>query len=107
MSKFGEYLENNQIDPRRILVASKKLEALRPEDRAIKLLKRKARTEEKPDKEAPTEKPRSGRPVTRPALDVALRGDKLSTAAKKRILRAVNAVLKQKKKGEVALDDLF
>ena len=39
-SRFSEFLTAEQIDPRRLLVASRQLERLRPEDRAIKLKKR-------------------------------------------------------------------
>jgi hypothetical protein len=108
MSNFKEYLDKQGIDPRRVLVASKKLESLQPEDRAIKLLLRNKKKDENAKKEeGDRPKPRSGRPVTGPMIDRAIKGDDLSGAAKTRILRAVNAVLKQKKKQEASLADLF
>lgn len=108
MSKFSDFLAKHGIDSRRVLVASKKIEALRPEDRAIKLRQRQMRKkEEKPIEENRPQKPRSGRALARPSLERALQGETLSGAAKSRILRAVNAVLQQKKKGEATLSDLF
>jgi hypothetical protein len=107
-SKFAEFLDKNKIDPRRVLVASRKLEQLQPEDRAARLKKRQAKKseaaaagEEKP------KKPRSGRPVTRQALDAAKNGKALTGPAKTRIVRAVNHVLSQKKKEAVDLRALF
>ncbi len=108
MSKLSDFLNERQIDPRRVLVASKKLEALRPEDRAIKLARRQRKKEDNPGKQDdPGPKPRSGRPVAGPTFDNALQGKSISGAAKSRLLRAVNAVLKQKKLKEATLADLF
>ena len=44
-SKFEEFLSAKKIDPRQLLIASKDLEGLQPEDRAIKLAKRRGRAE--------------------------------------------------------------
>lgn len=109
MSRLSEYLQKAAIDPRRVLVASKKLEALQPKDRAIRLTRRLNRkASDSPDKLPPGEKPsHSGRPVSEPTLTGALEGKPVTGAAKSRILRAVNSVLKQKKKGEVTLKELF
>ena len=35
-TKFAQFLQDNKIDPRRIVVASQELERLRPEDRKVK-----------------------------------------------------------------------
>jgi len=108
MSKFSDFLARYGIDSRRLLVASKKIEALRPEDRALKLKQRQMRKkEERPTEEHRPPKPRSGRPLAGPSLHKALRGAPLSGATKSRILRAVNAVLVQKKQPEVTLNELF
>jgi len=109
MSKFSDYLQKKTIDPRRLLVASKKIEALQPKDRAIRLARRLRRKDtDSSDKQPKTDKPsHSGRPVTLPTLNNALQGKPVSGAVKTRILRATNAVLKQKNKGEAALKDLF
>ncbi len=111
MSKLDDYLKKHKIDGRRVLAASNELEALRPEDRTIRLAKKVAKTGDEKAKEAAKEtaakKPRSGRPVTRPTLDRALADRTVSGPAKTRILRAVNHVLATKKKGEASLRDLF
>jgi hypothetical protein len=110
-SKFAEFLDKNKIDPRRVLAASRKLEQLQPEDRAARLKKRQAKKgdaapaaaagEEKP------KKPRSGRPVTRQALEAAKNGKSIAGPAKTRIVRAINHVLSQKKKEAVDFRTLF
>ena len=112
MSKFDDYLKKQKIDPRRVLVASRKLEALTPADRKIKDARRQMKgTDEKAKervKELAATKPHSGRPVSRPTLAKALAGGALTSTARGRVLRAVNAVLSQKKKkGEATLADLF
>jgi len=109
MSKLSDYLEKQKIDPRRVLNASRKLEALRPEDRAIRLARKRVKAGKPTDaeKELAEKQRRSGRAVSRPTLDRALAGGALSGAAKVRVLRAVNGVLAQKKKGEAAIGDLF
>lgn len=107
MSKLSDYLQQQKIDPRRLLVASRDLEQLRPEDRAVRLAKQRLKGGDEKAKEAAEKQRRSGRPISRPTLDRALGGSALRPAAKTRIVRAVNAVLAQKKKSEIALRDLF
>jgi hypothetical protein len=108
MSKLSDYLTKQNIDPRRVLNASHDLEALRPEDRTLKLAKKRAKAGDETAKEAASAaKPRSGKPVTAPTLARALAGERVSGSAKTRLLRAVNVVLGTKKKGEAALRDLF
>ncbi|HET9953142.1 MAG TPA: hypothetical protein VFQ61_01490 [Polyangiaceae bacterium] len=109
-SKFSEFLEQNKIDPRRLRAASRKLEGLRPEDRALRLAKRNAKKAEGGGADKGGEakkKPRSGRPVTFRQLDAAKAGKPISGPAKTRLVRAVNAVLTQKKKDSVDLRALF
>lgn len=111
-SKFSEFLEKNKIDPRRLLVASRKLERLRPEDRTLERATKKGESgggggaEGEEGADAPP-KPRSGRPVTPLTLKRAQEGASLSGPAKTRLLRAVNLVLEQKKKDPAGLRDLF
>jgi len=111
-SKFAEFLDKNKIDPRRVLAASRKLETLQPEDRAARLKKRQAKKGDAPAaaaaaSEEKPKKPRSGRPVTRQALEAAKNGKAIAGPAKTRIVRAVNHVLSQKKKDAVELRALF
>jgi len=112
-SKFAQFLKDNKIDPRRLIVASRGIERLRPEDRKIKLGKRQAKASpgapaaaEGEEKQAPA-KPRSGRPVTSRVLEAASGGKPLAGPAKNRLLRALNHVLSQKKKPAVDLRAIF
>jgi hypothetical protein len=111
MSKLQDYLKQQKIDPRRLLAASHKVEASRPEDRVTRLAKKKAKGGDEKAKEAAANKPaHSGKPLSQPTLDRALAAEKataVSGAAKTRILRAVNSVLAAKKQPEITLRDLF
>jgi hypothetical protein len=108
-SKFAQFLVDNKIDPRRVAAASRKLESLRPEDRAKRLARRKAKkAETKPAEGAEKPgKPRSGRPATSRALTAANDGKAVSGPTKTRLLRAVNYLLEQKKKTATDLKTLF
>ena len=105
-TKFEEFLKASKVDPRRVLAASAKIERLHVEDRALRLTRKLARKSEdgpkKKEGETP-KKPRSGRPVTDRTLHAALIGKSISGPAKTRILRAVNALLEQKKLAKVEL----
>jgi hypothetical protein len=106
-TKFADFLKKAKLDPRRIRAASHKLETLTPEDRTIRLNKRRARKAEGDSVPKEPRKPRSGRPVTQRAIDAALKGGTVSGPTKTRILRAVNHLLEQKKKDKVELKALF
>ena len=111
-NKLTAFLDSNKLNAQRLLAVSHKLETLQRADRAIKLGKRQnkkaaaAGTVKEGDVKE-TGKPRSGRPVTPRALEVALGGGTVSGPAKQRILRAVNYLLEQKKKDKVELKTLF
>lgn len=107
-SKFATFIASKKLDPRRILVASKQIEGLQPEDRQIKRNKRAGKSGDG-DGEAKkeTRKPRTGRPVTTRLLDAAMKGGTISGPAKQRLLRAVNRLLEQKKADKVELKTLF
>jgi hypothetical protein len=106
-TKFSQFLNDTGIDPRRILAASGQIERLRPEDRRIKLQKRRGKTAEGGEAKAEPQKRRSGRPVTQQLLNAAAQGKPVSGPGKTRLLRAVNHVLAQKKKDPVDLRALF
>jgi hypothetical protein len=108
-TKFAGFIASKKLDARRILIASRKIEARKPEDRLIKLNKRlaKAAGDAPSDKPKETRKPRSGRPVTHRALKAALEGGTLSGPTKTRLLRAVNHLLEQKKQEPVDVRALF
>jgi hypothetical protein len=107
-SKLAAFLKSAKIHPTRLLVTSKELESLRPEDRAIKRAKKAAvGKEDDAAKAARAKKPRSGRPVTERALRAAIAGSPISGPAKQRILRAVNAIQTHRKAAEADLKKLF
>jgi len=109
-TKFEDFLKEKKIDTRRLLVASSEIERLRLQDRKIRLAKRAARKSEDPAKKKEglaTEKPRSGRPVTHEAIAAAFAGKTISGPQKTRILRALNAVLEQKKLEKIELAAIF
>jgi hypothetical protein len=112
-SKFSEFLDKNKIDSRRLVAVSRGLERLRPEDRAQKLAKRKAKASgaaaapAAEDEAKKPEKRRSGRPVTTRLLNDAKAGKAVSGPAKTRIVRAVNKILELKKAKSVELKSLF
>ena len=108
MSKLGDYLTKNKIHPNRVVTASKEIERLQPPDREL-AAKKKAMKDGKVDKDEAVlkQKPRSGRPVTGATMTKAIAGQTINGPTKTRIVRAVNAVLAQKKKGEIGLRDLF
>jgi hypothetical protein len=107
-SKFEQFLQTHKIDPRRVEVASRGVERLQRADRQLKLKKYLVRAGKAGEgAQAPTDKPRSGRPITPRLLRLALEGKPVSGASKTRLLRAVNRVLEQKKKDPVDLRALF
>jgi hypothetical protein len=107
-SKFAQFLTDNKIDPRRVVVASRSIERLRPEDRKIRLTRRAAKAgDAKADAEGTKQKPRSGRPVTARLLAAASAGKPVAAPAKTRLLRALNHVLSQRKKPAVELKAIF
>ncbi len=109
-NKFVQFLQDNKIDPRRLIVASHQIEKLRPEDRKAKLAKRQAKGGKAPaEGEATKEagKRRSGRPVTPRLLATVTAGSAVTGPAKTRLLRALNRVLEQKKKKPVELKTIF
>ena len=106
-NKFSQFLADNQLDTRRVLAASRGLEKLRPEDRRVRLAKRRGKKEDSKEAAPAAGKPRSGRPVTQRLLDSVLAGKPITGPAKTRLLRAVNRVLEQKKKEPADLRKLF
>jgi hypothetical protein len=109
-SRFSEFLSQEKIDPRRLLAASRQIERLRPEDRRIKLQKRKGKSADATEADkakAAQPKPRSGRVITTRLLAQAQAGGTLSGSQKTRLVRALNRVLEQKKRDAVELRKVF
>lgn len=108
MSKLSDFLTTNKIDSRRVVIASKDIESRTDEDRKLVATKQAMKDgKAEKDEAVMKQKPRSGRPVTAATMTKALGGQAVSGPAKTRIVRAVNAVLAQKKKSEIGLRDLF
>ena len=109
MTKLADFLSTKKIDHRRLLVASKQIEALSPVDRALRFAKIRTKKSTATDaqKELAKGKGTSGKPVSTPLLNRALEGKPIPGAGKTRILRAVNRVLEQKKQSAAQLKDLF
>ncbi|MDD9940478.1 MAG: hypothetical protein OXU20_05390 [Myxococcales bacterium] len=107
MSKLSDYLEQQKIDARRVLLASKNVESLRPEDRETLAARKRHKKGDESAKEAAERPCRSGKPLTRPTLAKALRGDQLSKRSRQCVLRAVNAALAIKKKPEASAAEIF
>jgi hypothetical protein len=105
-SKLEQFLTSKKIDRRQLLAVSKSLEGLKPEDRAIKLAKRRGKVEGAEGAKE-TRKPRSGRALTPTALLKLFNDKDVSGPTRTRVLRAVNAILAKKKQPEVQLGDLF
>jgi ribosomal protein L22 len=109
MSKLSEFFEKEKIDPRRVVAVSKRVEGKKTPDRQIHLARRsiKGGQASEAQKALAETKPRSGKSVSRPLLDRAMRGERVPGAAKTRIARAVSKVLETKKKDAVTARDLF
>ena len=107
MSKLSDYLKKHKIDARRVLSASHGLEALRPEDRAIRLARAQVKAGDEKAKDLAQKPRRSGRPLSAPLLHRALNGTAIPRRARARVVRAVNAVLAHKTKTEAKPSDLF
>jgi hypothetical protein len=109
-SKFADFIQKQAIDTRRILVASRQIERLRPEDRRVRLDQRRRKSGDAPAAAEGADKAaerRSGRPVTPRLIEQALAGKPISGPAKTRLQRALNRVLEQKKKEPADLRALF
>ena len=110
-TKFADFLQENKIDPRRVIAASTQIERLRPEDRVIRTARRVAKKKEdsgSDEKKDHGPKPRSGHAVTPRLITAAsTSGKAVSGPAKTRLLRAVNRILEQKKIAAVELKALF
>ena len=107
-SKLETFLKTKKIDRRQLILVSKDLEGLRPEDRAIRLAKRQgAKAEDKKPGEGEKRKPRSGRAITTVALDKIFAGKEVTGPTKTRLLKAINVILERKKQPKVDLTALF
>lgn len=107
MSKLHDYLTKHKISVRRLTATSGKLERLTVDDRKIKQARKQAKGGDEGAKELAAKKPRSGRKLNAATIERAIAGTAVSGPAKTRVVRAVNAVLTQRKKSEAKFSDLF
>jgi hypothetical protein len=107
-SKLETFLKDKKIDKRQLLIASKHIESLQPEDRTIRLAKRLgAKAEDSDKKEKESRKPRSGKPITPVTLSKIFSDKPVNGPTRTRVLRAVNAILERKKQEKVDLTAIF
>lgn len=108
-SKLAKFLEENKIDGRRVLIASRRQERRSKEDRAFlaAIAHQRSLAGKKESFTPEKRKLASGHPVTEVCLTAALEGKSISGPAKTRMLRAVNHILEQRKKPTVDLRALF
>ncbi len=107
-SKLETFLTDKKIDQRQLLIVSKRLESLKPEDRTIRLAKRRGAKAEGDDKKAKeTRKSRSGKPVNLSVLAKIFAEKPIAGPTRTRVLKAVNAILERKKQEKVELSAIF
>jgi hypothetical protein len=105
---LGDFLNENGIKPEDVVTQSRGMEALGVADRAIDAQRRIARANKKTYAELNLEKPKMlGRGVSAMAVKRAIEGSEMSRLVRKKIARAVNAVLQSKKKEPVEWRKLF
>lgn len=108
MSNLTDFLSSNDIAPEAVVAQSQAMERLSDEDRAKNVVRASARREKKSYDDANAPKvARLGRGVTSRTLGSALAGAPVSRVARKKITRAVNAILTTKKKDTVPSSALF
>ncbi|MEQ8278377.1 MAG: hypothetical protein RMA76_38395 [Deltaproteobacteria bacterium] len=108
MSNLTDFLSSNDITAEAVIVQSQGMEAYSDADRAKNTARAAARRAKKSYADAETPKvDKYGRGVTKRTMDIALAGSPVSRVARKKIHRAVNAILTTKKKDNVELSALF
>lgn len=108
MTMLSDFLTENGIKPEEVVAESRMLEQHHIGQRALRLERTKARAAKKTYAELNLEKPRTlGRGVSQTAVDRALAGTAMPRLVRKKIARAVNAILVQKKKDAADARKLF
>ena len=108
MSNLSDFLAENEIDPNAIVARSSALETRDVAERVLCVKRAAARREKKTYEETSLEKPKSlGRGVSLRTLNDALAGQKIPRLGRRKITRAVNAILTAKSKDEVDFRVLF
>jgi hypothetical protein len=108
MSNLADFLNEKGITPDALAAQSKAMEAYNTNDRDLMVQRAAARRAKKTYQEAEVPKPaKFGRGVTLRTLNDALKGASITKAGRKKITRAVNAMLSSKKEDAVELSQLF
>ncbi len=108
MSNLSDFLTENGISAEDVVAASKGLEGFSNADRQKNVERAAARRAKKSYEEAETPKlDKFGRGVTLRTVKEGLSGSPLPRIGRKKIVRAVNVVLKGKKKDATELPVLF
>ena len=108
MSNLSDFLQENDIDPGDVVARSQALESRGVGDRELGVKRAAARRAKKTYEELSVEKPAAlGRGVSLRTLSEAMEGNKIPRLGRRKITRAVNAILTAKSKGEVDFRVLF
>ncbi len=108
MSTLTDFLSSNDITPEAVVSQSKAMERYSDADRAQNVARAAARREKKSYDDAQAPKTaKYGRGVTQRTMSTALAGEPVSRVNRKKITRAVNAILTTKKKDTVEAPALF
>lgn len=107
MAKFAEVLKTLSADAQAVADVSSKLEGHNAQDHELVRQRRAARVAGKKTSEAGVKKPRSGRGLTLKSVQAATTGAVQPRRVRAKLLRAVNAIAKHKKKPVVTAVDLF
>ena len=108
MSNLSDFLQENGIEPDALIARSKALETRGIADREAGVKRASARRAKKTYEELSLDKPAGlGRGVSLRTLREALEGRKIPRLGRRKITRAVNAILVSKSKDEVDFRALF
>ena len=108
MSNLSDFLEENEISPQTLVARSNSLESRGNEDRQLDVKRASARRAKKTYQELSLDKPAPlGRGVSLRTVTDALEGRKIPRLGRKKITRAVNAILTSKGNDEVDFRALF
>lgn len=107
MAKFAEVLKSLAADAKAVAEVSRKLERHNAKDHELVRQRRRVAVAGKKLSEANIAKPRTGRGLTVKAVELAVTGATQPRRVRAKLLRAVNAIAKHKKKNAVTAVELF
>lgn len=108
MSQFAEFIQEKGVEPARIVQQSRALETLTPEDRSRRSQRSVARRNKKSYADAEAPKPdRFGRGVSLRTVTNAMEGKPVTRMNRKKIARALDAMLSPQGSEPVDIQKLF